>query len=417
MMSTPRHARNRLVSVLLAAFAAAALLVALPACESKTETKTETKKDDNTAAAQGTTQGTATDDGTATAPGATEQPAALALELVEVDLAGMQAAIKDAGAAGAKAVLVNAWATWCVPCVEEFPHLVKLSNEYRDKGLTVLFVSADEASERPAVLEFLQKHGVTGKSFLKTGDEDAFINGMHPKWDGSLPATFVYDATGQQVASLIEPATYERFAALVDPVLSGEQKAAPVDTATTGVTLGDTIPTAVADIPMKSVDGTEVTLATLPGEKGKLVVFTCNHCPYAKQWAERLTELGNRYAEQGIGVVAINPNDPVAYPEDDYPTMQKEAERLGMKFPYVVDGTSDVARAFGATKTPHVYLFGADGKLVYVGAIDDNSADPDKVTRRWLDEALGAVVEGKPVPTAESKAVGCSIKWREGAAQ
>src|SRR5580765_6466398 len=109
--------------------------------------------------------------------------------------------------------------------------------------------------------------------------------------------------------------------------------------------IGSSIPS--ADVKMKNVDGTETTLAQVQKPAGTLVVFTCNHCPFAKAWESRIVALGNDYAAKGIGVVAINSNDPKVAPEDDMGTMQARAKEDGMKFPYVVDATSSVAKAFG----------------------------------------------------------------------
>ena len=167
-----------------------------------------------------------------------------------------------------------------------------------------------------------------------------------------------------------------------------------------------------ADVEMKSVDGETVTLAEAGGERGTLVIFTCNACPWAKAWEERIVALGNRFNDNGVGVVAVNPNDPNRVAADSYEEMIERAKDRGMKFPYVVDATSNVARAFGATRTPEAFLFDADGKLVYHGTIDDNAEDPKAVNKAYLADALSAVTAGKPVPVKQTKALGCSIKFR-----
>jgi len=174
--------------------------------------------------------------------------------------------------------------------------------------------------------------------------------------------------------------------------------------------IGATIP--MADVKMKNVDGKELDLAEIEKPAGTLVVFTCNHCPFAKRWESRIVELGNAYAARGIGVVAINANDPKAYEEDSFDVMQKRAIERGMQFPYVVDATSNLARAFGATKTPEAFLFDKSGKLVYHGAIDDNGEEPAKVENAYLKLALEAVVNGADVPVKETKSIGCGIKFR-----
>jgi peroxiredoxin len=171
-------------------------------------------------------------------------------------------------------------------------------------------------------------------------------------------------------------------------------------------------PAPMADVAMKGVDGKALTIAQAAGKKGTLVIFTCNACPWVKRWETRIAAIGNAAKAKGIGVVAINSNEAIN-PEDGFPEMQKRAKKLGLKFPYVQDETSDVARAFGATRTPEVFLFDAAGKLVYHGAIDDNAQDAKAVTKPYLTDAVNAVAAGSAVSTAETKALGCSIKFRK----
>lgn len=184
----------------------------------------------------------------------------------------------------------------------------------------------------------------------------------------------------------------------------------PFERETGPLTLGGDMPS--GDVKMKSVDGTDLTLADIKGDNGVLVVFTCNHCPYAQAWEKRVTEIGNKYSKKGIGVVAVNPNDPAQQAADGFEEMQARAEKLKMDFPYVVDATSNVARDFGATKTPEVYLFNAQGSLVYRGAVDDSANKPDAVEEPYLKDALTALLDGEAIEPAETKAVGCSIKFR-----
>ena len=126
-----------------------------------------------------------------------------------------------------------------------------------------------------------------------------------------------------------------------------------------------------AEVKMKGVDGKEVSIKDVMGAKGTLVVFTCNACPYAKGWETRIVDLGNSYAAKGIGMIAINANDPKVVADDGYDQMVTRAKERGMKYPYVMDATSEVAKAFGAARTPEAFLFDAQGKLVYHGAVDD----------------------------------------------
>lgn len=194
------------------------------------------------------------------------------------------------------------------------------------------------------------------------------------------------------------------LAALAIAALAGPARAG-------GLALGDPAP--LADVAMKNVDGREVTIASVRGAKGTLVVFSCNACPWAQAWESRIVELGNASAKRGIGVIMINPNDPEVVREDGYDQMVKRAKAAKMAFPYVVDATSEVAKAFGAARTPEAFLFDAAGKLVYHGTIDDNAKAPREVKRRFLRDALDAVVAGRDVAVAETKALGCSIKWRK----
>ena len=190
------------------------------------------------------------------------------------------------------------------------------------------------------------------------------------------------------------------------PACAHETKPAPAPLA-----LGASIP--LADVKLRNVDGKDVTLAGVKGAKGTLVVFTCNACPWVKKWEGRVAAIGNDAVKRGLGVIAINSNDPKLNPEDGYDVMQARARKHGMKFAYAVDGTSGLARAFGASRTPEVFLFDAGGKLVYHGAIDDNADEAAKVTKPYLRDAVLAVASGKAVPTAKTKALGCGIKFRK----
>lgn len=197
------------------------------------------------------------------------------------------------------------------------------------------------------------------------------------------------------------------LAALLALGLSGTATAA---SKSNSLSLGAKAPK--ANVQMKSVDGRSMSVASAAGPKGTVVFFTCNHCPWAKLWQTRIAELGNSAMASGVGAIAINSNDPAAYPEDDFPEMQARAELLGLKFPYAVDATSEVAKAFGAMKTPEAFLFDAKGRLVYHGTIDDNAREAGAVKQPWLRQAIDAVVAGQRVRTAETKALGCSIKFR-----
>ena len=175
-----------------------------------------------------------------------------------------------------------------------------------------------------------------------------------------------------------------------------------------GLNIGDKAPS--TGVKMKGVDGRELSIADVAGKEGTLVIFSCNHCPFVKAWQDRIASVGNAAKSKGVGVIVINSNDPADYPEDNFAEMQKRAQQLGFTFPYVVDATSDVARAFDATRTPEAFLFNKDGKLVYHGAIDD-SKEASQVSKHFLQDAIDAEVAGKAVPVAETKFIGCGIKF------
>jgi peroxiredoxin len=167
----------------------------------------------------------------------------------------------------------------------------------------------------------------------------------------------------------------------------------------------------MATTKMKNVDGRMVSIGDVTGKAGTLVIFTCNHCPFAKGWEQRIADIGNSYAKKGIGVILINANDPAKYTEDGWAEMQARAKTRGLQVPYVVDETSAVARAFGASVTPEAFLFDKSGKLAYHGTVDDNHQDATKVQKRFLTDALDAVVAGKPPALPETKSLGCGIKF------
>jgi peroxiredoxin len=172
---------------------------------------------------------------------------------------------------------------------------------------------------------------------------------------------------------------------------------------------------AVADFSLKNVDGKMVSLADFKQAKGFIVVFTCNHCPFAKRYQDRLKSLNETYAPKGFPVIAISANDPMDVPEDSYENMIVRAKEQNYTFPYLYDERQTVARAFGAKKTPHAFVLSCrDGKyfLEYTGAIDDNGGEPDKVQHPYIINTVDALLQGKPVTVRETKSVGCSIKLK-----
>ena len=171
--------------------------------------------------------------------------------------------------------------------------------------------------------------------------------------------------------------------------------------------------------------GTPAPPFTLPGVHGKMhsldsfadaevlvVVFTCNHCPYAKASEDRLIQLQKDYKDRGVRFVAINPNDDEKYPDDSFEKMKERAESKGFNFPYLRDESQAIARAYDAACTPDIFVFDRDRKLIYNGRIDDNWQQPDQVTRQDLREVLDAALEGRKVDFEHVPSMGCSIKWK-----
>lgn len=175
--------------------------------------------------------------------------------------------------------------------------------------------------------------------------------------------------------------------------------------------VGDT----VADFKLKNVDGKMVSLSQYKDAKGVIVIFDCNTCPYSQRYNERIIALNKKYASQGFPVVTINANDPVVSAGDSFEEMVDLAKRKNYDFPYLVDESQTVAKAFGATNTPHVFVLKNENKafkVAYIGSIDDNPRDASAVSKKYVEDAVDAVLANKPVPAAKTKAIGCGIKWK-----
>jgi peroxiredoxin len=172
---------------------------------------------------------------------------------------------------------------------------------------------------------------------------------------------------------------------------------------------------AVADFKLKNVDGKMVALSDYTTAKGAIVIFDCNTCPYSRAYNDRIIGLNKKYAEKGFPVIAINPNDPQMSPGDSYEEMVSRAKQKKYDFPYLIDESQVVARSFGATNTPHVFVLqknGSDFKVAYIGTIDNNSRDASSATKKYVEDAVDALLTGQSVPTQNTKAIGCSIKWK-----
>ncbi len=158
--------------------------------------------------------------------------------------------------------------------------------------------------------------------------------------------------------------------------------------------------------------GKEYVGKNLFGQKGLLIVFTCNHCPYALAVWPRLIRLAKHARVSQINTVAINPNIHPQYPEDAPAEMILKIKEWGIDFPYLVDESQNVAKAFNAQCTPDIYLFDSHQELVYHGRIDDNWQDESKVKQQELKEAIDCLSSSKPISTNQKSSMGCSIKWR-----
>lgn len=171
-----------------------------------------------------------------------------------------------------------------------------------------------------------------------------------------------------------------------------------------------------ADFKLKNIDGKMVSLSDFKSAKGFIVVFTCNHCPYAKKYEDRIVELDKKFKDQGYPVIAVNPNDPNVQPEDDYKQMIERAKQKGFTFPYLVDEGQKIYPLYGATKTPHVFILQKEnGKNIvkYIGAIDNNYENPNDVSEYYVQDAVNALIKGESVKMNKTVAIGCTIKVKK----
>jgi peroxiredoxin len=172
------------------------------------------------------------------------------------------------------------------------------------------------------------------------------------------------------------------------------------------------------DFELKNIDGNMVSLGQMKysSAKGFILVFTCNHCPFAKKYEDRIIALSKKYEPLGFPLVAINPNDVEQESEDSFENMQKRAKEKNYPFPYLIDETQVLTYTYGAAKTPHVYILKKENgklKVAYIGAIDDNVQYADLVKEKHVEKAVDELIAGKPVTKAMTKAIGCTIKWKQ----
>lgn len=177
----------------------------------------------------------------------------------------------------------------------------------------------------------------------------------------------------------------------------------------TGYKVGDK----ATDFKLKSVDNKMYSMADYKDAKGFIVVFTCNHCPFAVKYEDRIIDLAKKYKSKGYILLAINPNDPAAQPEDSFELMQERAKEKKFSFPYLFDEGQKIYPQYGATKTPHVFLLDKNLVVKYIGAIDDNVEDATQVKEKYLENAIAALENGEEPTPNTTKAIGCSIKVKK----
>ncbi|MFT4736456.1 MAG: peroxiredoxin [Cyclobacteriaceae bacterium] len=178
--------------------------------------------------------------------------------------------------------------------------------------------------------------------------------------------------------------------------------------------LGYQVGALVEDFDLPNIDGKNVSLADYTDAKGFIVIFTCNTCPYAKAYESRIIDLDKNYASKGYPVIAINPNDINQQPDDSMGKMIKRAAQKGYTFPYLRDDSQQVTKAFGATKTPHIYLINKEEiglRVEYIGAIDNSPREAADVTETFLEDAIKSLMNGQKPTIKEKRAIGCTIKW------
>jgi peroxiredoxin len=173
--------------------------------------------------------------------------------------------------------------------------------------------------------------------------------------------------------------------------------------------IGDT----ATDFKLKSVDGKVYGMSDYKDAKGFIVVFTCNHCPFAVKYEDRINDLAKKYKSKGYVLLAINPNNPEAQPQDSFELMKVRAKEKGFAFPYLFDEGQKIYPQYGATKTPHAFLLDKNRVVKYIGAIDDNVDSAANVKEKYLENAITALESGKTPSPETTKAIGCSIKVKK----
>ncbi|MEJ5351982.1 MAG: thioredoxin family protein [Melioribacteraceae bacterium] len=162
---------------------------------------------------------------------------------------------------------------------------------------------------------------------------------------------------------------------------------------------------------LPAVDGNSYSLDSFKDKEALIVIFSCNHCPYVRAYEDRIIQIQNDYKDK-LQIVAINSNDTTNYPEDSFEEMIKRAKEKNFNFPYLRDESQEVAKAYGATHTPEIFLFDKERKLAFHGKIDDNWQEPSKVKTPYLRNAIEELLANKPISVPETFTIGCTIKWK-----
>ena len=169
------------------------------------------------------------------------------------------------------------------------------------------------------------------------------------------------------------------------------------------------------DFKLKNIDGKMVSLGDYKDAKGIIVIFTCNHCPYAVAYEDRIIALDKKYKALGYPVIAINPNDPEVQPQDSFELMKERAKSKGFTFPYLIDEGQKIYPKYGAQRTPHVYILKKEGKkniVKYIGAIDNNYKNANDADQKYVENALDALLKGQDPEVKSTVAIGCTIKTK-----
>ncbi len=166
------------------------------------------------------------------------------------------------------------------------------------------------------------------------------------------------------------------------------------------------------DFTLPGVDGKDYSLEDFKDARLLVVVFSCNHCPFVIGSEDRMNAFFNEYASKGVAMVVINSNSEQTHAEDDFAHMKERAKEKGFRFPYVRDESQDVAKAYGALRTPHFYVFDRQRRLRYTGRMDNSPKDVEKQTTNELVEAVDALLENREPPVEKTNPIGCNVKWK-----